>query len=110
MASFISNSYSSSMTKKPSPSNLGPSTFAPVGRSRFNYGEDHVYMDISGTDISKQALQRGGALVNDTYKVKLEMKQTLTASGNFKNHYKIIEVLEFHPAQLPSQVDWIEDD
>jgi len=70
---------------------------------RFEYGEKPEYMDISSTDIEKKALQRGGALVNDTYKVKLEITQVLTKTKKFKNRYKIKEVLEFHPAKLKSQ-------
>ncbi len=70
---------------------------------RFEYSDKHETIDISETDIAENALERGGALVNDTYKVKLEITQTKTSVGNFKNRYKIKEVVEFHPAKLGSQ-------
>ena len=62
---------------------------------RFSYGDIHVYMDISETDIEERAFERGGAMINDTYKVRLEITQTLTESGKLTNHYKILEVLDF---------------
>lgn len=77
---------------------------------RFEYGDRHEYMDISSTDIAERAIERGGALVNDTYKVRLEISQTKTASGSFKNHYKVVEVLEFRPAKLQSQERLLPDD
>jgi len=64
---------------------------------RFSYGDIHVYMDISETDIEERAFERGGAMINDTYKVRLEITQTLTESGKPTNHYKILEVLDFKP-------------
>ena len=35
---------------------------------RFEYGDKYETMDISETDIAEKAIERGGALVNDTYK------------------------------------------
>ena len=66
-------------------------------------------MDISETTIASKALERGGALINDTYRVKLEIQQVKTSAGNFKNKYKIKKVLEFHPASIKSQSDWINE-
>lgn len=77
---------------------------------RFFYGEGHAYMDISETDIAERALERGGALVNDNYKVRLEITQSVTDAGRFKNHYKILEVLDFKPAQIQAQQTLYDDD
>lgn len=88
--------------------------YAPVydvGASKwqFRYGERHEYMDISDTSIAAKAIERGGALIDDTYKVILEIQQTKTESGRFKVKYRIKEVLEFHPAKIKTQADWIHD-
>lgn len=77
---------------------------------KFEYGEKHETIDISETDIAENAIERGGALVNDTYKVKLEITQTKTQAGNFKNRYKIKEIVDFHPATLVSQNEMFKDD
>ena len=66
---------------------------------RFYYGDHPIYADISETAIARDAIQRGGALVNDLYKVKMEIRQHLTASGNSRVDYKIVRVLDFQPAQ-----------
>ncbi|MDH5573362.1 MAG: hypothetical protein OEY89_16485, partial [Gammaproteobacteria bacterium] len=76
----------------------------------FEYGKNHEYVDISETDIAKKALERGGALVNDMYKVKLEISQTISDSGSINNHYKIIEVLEFKPAKPEQQINLFDDE
>ena len=65
---------------------------------KFKLFENHATIDISETDIAEKAIARGGALVNDRYKVKLEITQTITPSGRTKNRYKIKEVIEFIPA------------
>ena len=70
---------------------------------RFQYGNGHEYMDISETDIAEKAMARGGAFIDDTYKVQLEMTQTKTAGGQFRNKYKIKKVEEFHPAKIVTQ-------
>ena len=75
---------------------------------RFEYGGRHEVIDISETNIAEKAIRRGGALVNDTYKVVLEITQTKTPTGKYKNHYKIKEVVEFHPAQF--QEDMFDED
>ena len=77
---------------------------------RFDYSGRYETMDISETDIAENAIKRGGALVNDTYKVKLEIAQTKTPSGNFKNRYKIKEVVDFFPAKLEQQNDLFDND
>ena len=70
---------------------------------RFQFGERHEFMDISDTNIAVDAIRRGGVLIDDSYKVKLQIQQTQTTSGNFKNKFKIKEVLEFRAARVPQQ-------
>ena len=67
----------------------------------------HVFVDIGNTNIAENAVSRGGALVNDSYKVILEMKKKPGALGALANDYtyKILEVLDFRPAELASQSD-----
>ena len=70
---------------------------------RFRFGESHFYMDISETNISGKAIDRGGAMADDAYYVKLQMSQEHTGNGKIKNHYKILEVLEFKAAKISRQ-------
>jgi hypothetical protein len=86
--------------------------YAPVydagaDRWRFKLGKDIVYVDISETTISQDALeQRGGALADDTYQVKLEIETGKTPDGNDKKPtYKVLEVLRFIPANPELQTD-----
>jgi hypothetical protein len=72
---------------------------------RFTFNAQHYYMDVSETDIAERAMRRGGALVDDSYRVRLEMVQSKTST---KIAFKILDVLEFHPANLHSQVDFVE--
>ncbi len=65
---------------------------------RFWYGDHPIYADISETSIAHDALVRGGALVNDLYKVKMEVKQHFTKGGTVRTDYKIISVIDFRPA------------
>jgi hypothetical protein len=74
-----------------------------VDKWRFYYGDTHIYADISETDIAQQAFERGGAMINDTYKVRLEITQTISESGKINNHYKILEVLDFRPRINPGK-------
>lgn len=60
-------------------------------------------MDISDTEIAAEAVRRGGVLVGDSYYVRLELTQAKTPSGDYKNHYKVKEVLEFRQGRLQSQ-------
>jgi hypothetical protein len=66
---------------------------------RFRLGKEIIYADISETNIAKDALVRGGALVEDAYQVRLEMTTETDAQGHQKQPtYKIIEVIRFVPA------------
>ena len=75
---------------------------------RFKYGEYHYYMDISDTNISEDAINRGGAFIDDTYFVRLAIRQEHTPSGKFKNHYKVMEVLNFELANISHQSEMFE--
>lgn len=77
---------------------------------RFKFGDNHEYMDISDTDIAYQAIKRNGALVDDAYKVRLEITQEHKPDNTIKNNYKIIEVLDFKPSRLPHQSDAFKDE
>jgi len=69
-------------------------------RWRFKLGKEVIYADISDTTIAHDALERGGALAEDTYQVRLEIETGKTPDGNDKKPtYKILEVLRFLPAQ-----------
>jgi hypothetical protein len=63
---------------------------------RFNYRRKHIYADISKTNIAKDALKRGGSFTNDRYRVRMEVTPPDVDGGD--THYKIIEVLDFSPA------------
>jgi len=63
---------------------------------RFLYQKKPIYADIRETSIAADAVRRGGAFVNDRYKVKMEVTPPDTADG--APHFKILQVLEFTPA------------
>jgi hypothetical protein len=84
--------------------------YAPVFDSkapkwRFRFGGAHEYMDIRETEIAPLAMKRGGAFVDDAYKVELEITQEHKPAGGITNHYKIRRVLDFRPARVPYQAD-----
>jgi len=64
---------------------------------RFMYKRKPIYADIKETTIAKDAVKRGGSFMNDRYKVKMEITPADTEEGT--PHYKIIQVLEFTPAE-----------
>ncbi len=63
---------------------------------RFLYRKKAIYADIRETKIAKDAVKRGGSFMNDRYKVKMEVTP---ATDKVEPRYKIIEVLEFTPAE-----------
>jgi hypothetical protein len=65
---------------------------------RFWYGDHPIYADISATNIAKSAIDRGGALINDLYRVRLQITQHLTKGGAIRPEFKILEVLDFREA------------
>lgn len=76
---------------------------------RFQYGDAHPYMNISETDIAARALERGGALKDDLYRVRLDIQQVVDARGNDQIRYTVKSVLEFHPARIFVQTDWVDE-
>lgn len=91
------------------------SVYAPVydekaDKWRFKLGFDHIYADISETTIAKDALERGGALAEDTYQVRLQITRPKGEGSRDKPTYKILEVLRFIPAEpRPRQTDLLDD-
>jgi hypothetical protein len=65
---------------------------------RFRYGGKTISVDISETDIADQVRARGYVRIGDTWQVKLLVTEKRTASGQYRNEYKVAEVLEFSPA------------
>jgi hypothetical protein len=65
---------------------------------RFRYGDKTISVDISDTDIAQQVRARGSVGLADTWRVKMLVTEKRMASGNYKNEYKVAEVLEFIPA------------
>jgi hypothetical protein len=65
---------------------------------RFWYGDHPIYADITETSIAKDAIGRGGALMNDLYKVKLQITQHLTKGGAMRPEFKIVQVIDFREA------------
>ncbi len=80
------------------------SVYSPVydesaPRWRFKLGKDVIYADISETNIAHEALERGGAMVEDAYQVRLEITTVVDASGKRAEPlYKVLEVVRFIPA------------
>ncbi|MCK1716541.1 hypothetical protein [Bradyrhizobium sp. 141] len=64
---------------------------------RFLYRKKPIYADIKGTSIAKDAVKRGGSFMNDRYRVKMEV--TPPNDEHAETRYKIVEVLEFTPAE-----------
>jgi len=65
---------------------------------RFWYGDHPIYADITETTIARDAIARGGALINDLYKVKLQITQHLTKGGAIRPEFKILQVIDFREA------------
>jgi len=74
----------------------GPVYDSKAPKWRFLYKNKPIYADIKGTSIAKDAMRRGGSLVNDRYKVKMDVLPPDTEDGT--PHYRITEVLDFTPA------------
>lgn len=71
---------------------------------RFRLGQEVIYADISQTTIAQDAITRGGAMIDDTYQVRLEIETPQTASGKAKKPtFKVLKVLRFLPANPSSQ-------
>ena len=73
--------------------------FDPTAKNwRFIYGESHIYADVSETTIAKDSIRRGGAMIDDIYKVRMEITQSIAEGNKVTNHYRIKDVLDFIPA------------
>jgi hypothetical protein len=75
----------------------GPVFDSKAPNWRFLYRKKPIYADIRETNIAKDAVKRGGSFMNDRYKVKMEV--TPPSDDHEETHYRIIEVLEFTPAE-----------
>jgi hypothetical protein len=66
---------------------------------RFKLGTDIIYADISETDIAQKAIESGGTLVDDAYRVQLEITTEIDSEGKkAPPKYKILEVIRFVPS------------
>lgn len=71
---------------------------------RFKLGQEVIYVDISQTTIAQDAMTRGGAMIDDTYQVRLEITtQTGTDGKPKKPTYKVFKVLRFLAAPPSGQ-------
>ncbi|ANW04084.1 hypothetical protein [Bradyrhizobium icense] len=77
---------------------------------RFRYGDKTISVDISETEIAKQVRARGSVGLADTWRVRMLVTEKRTAGGNYKNEYKIAEVLDFIPAPRQAAFRFISDD
>jgi hypothetical protein len=61
-----------------------------------------IYADISHTSIAKEALERAGAGVDDSYEVRLEVTTAFDEKGKkLDPQYKVLEVIRFVEAGPP---------
>jgi hypothetical protein len=75
----------------------GPVFDAKAQNWRFRYRRKHIYADVSETTIGADAVRRGGSFMNDRYRVRMEVTPAESDEGT--PHYKILEVLDFTPAE-----------
>jgi hypothetical protein len=66
---------------------------------RFLYEGKIIFADISETTIAVDAMRRGGAFVNDLYKVRMNINSHVTPGGQESFDYTILEPIDFTPAQ-----------
>lgn len=73
---------------------------------RFRLGQEIIHADISQTSIAEDAMKRGGAMIDDTYQVRLEVTTVLGTNGKpKKSSYKVQKVLRFIEATPTKQDD-----
>jgi hypothetical protein len=77
---------------------------------RFRYGDKTISVDISETSIADDVRARGLVRIGDTWHVKMLVTEKRTATGQFRNEYKVSEVLDFEPALQQSSFSFIADD
>jgi hypothetical protein len=77
---------------------------------RFRLGREIVYADISETQIARIALLRGGAMVNDSYQVRLQITTPKPKGAKQgKPTYKILQVIKFVAADTEAQAGLFDD-
>lgn len=90
---------------------FGPVFDTAAENWRFKFDGNPIFVDITATNIAADAIARGGSFIGDTYKVRMEIQERRTPLGRFRNHYKILEVLEFYPASLePTQASLFDEE
>lgn len=67
-------------------------------RWRFWYGKEHHYMNVAESNIREVVLNNGGALIDDRFRVLLEITERPNDAGEPTTEYKVLEVLDFIPA------------
>jgi hypothetical protein len=77
---------------------------------RFRYGDKTISVDISETSIAEDVRARGLVRIGDTWHVKMLVTEKRTAIGQFRNEYRVSEVLDFEPALQQSSFPFIADD
>lgn len=78
---------------------------------RFRLGRDVIYADISETMIAADAIERGGAMADDAYQVRLEITTPIDFSGKKGTPtYKVVEVIKFIPSPRPERQTSLFDD
>lgn len=65
---------------------------------RFWYGKDHFYMDVSESNVREVVLENGGALVDDWFRVLLQVDVEAAKDSKKVHRYRVLDVLEFIPA------------
>jgi hypothetical protein len=75
----------------------GPVFDAKAPNWRFRYRNKPIYADVRETTIAKDAVTRGKSAMNDRYRVRMEVRPAAIEGGD--THYRIIDVLDFQPAE-----------
>ena len=74
-------------------------------RWRFWHGGKHHYMDVSESNIGGIVDQYGGVLVDDRFRVMLQIDVAeQEGAESDKISYKVLDVLEFYPAQRQAEM------
>ncbi len=77
---------------------------------RFIYQDHHIYADVTDTSIVSDAIERGFVGINDVYKVKMSIIETIDKNNKVSTKYKIKEVLEFIPAPRQTELEFLKTD
>lgn len=78
-------------------------TFNPEAKKwKFKWNGRVETIDISGTNIAKSVMERGNIRIGDAFRVRMEIIEKRTGTS-FKQHFRVIEVLDFVPAPSITQ-------